>query len=49
MGLQDGPLPVISGVITPVSRAITPQLPIHFRSFIGVIAPVVTGVRNHVV
>ena len=35
--------------ITPVSRAITAQLPIHFGSFIGVIDPVVTGVRNHLV
>ena len=35
--LQGGPLPVISGLISPLSRVFSPQLPIYFRPFIRVI------------
>ena len=27
--VQGGPLPIITGVITPISRVISPQLPIY--------------------
>ncbi len=33
--LQGGPLPVISGVMAPISRVNSPQLPSYFRPFIG--------------
>jgi len=33
--LYKGPLPVISGAITPISRAFAPHLPIYIRPFIG--------------
>ena len=33
--LYKEPLPVISGAITPISRAFAPHLPIFFRPFIG--------------
>ena len=42
-GVQGGPLPVVIGVITPISRAITPGTPIYFRPFIEVITPVITS------
>ena len=40
-GQKDGysrwaPKPVISRITTPISRVISPQLPIDFRPFIGV-------------
>ena len=34
ISLEGGPLPVISGVIVPISRVISPQLPMYFRPFI---------------
>ena len=34
-----GPLPVITGVITPISRVKSPGLPIYVRPFIGLITP----------
>ena len=33
--LKGGPLPVENGVLTPISRVCSPQLPIYFRTFIG--------------
>ena len=36
--LQGGPLSVINGVITTISRVISPQLPIYFRPFIEVMS-----------
>ena len=44
-----GPLPVINGVITPISRVITPGKPIYFRPFIGVITLFITGSGAHLV
>ena len=40
---QSHKLPVITGVITPISRVKSPQLPIYFRPFIVVISPFVNG------
>ena len=36
---QDGPLPVINEVITPITIGLYDQLAIYFRPFIGVISP----------
>ena len=36
-------LPVMNGVISPISRVISPQLPIYFRPFIRVITTFITG------
>ena len=45
-----GPLLVINGVITPISRVKSPQLPIYFRPFIGLkITPFITGRGAHLV
>ena len=47
--VQGGPLPVISGFITPLIGVITPQLPIYFRPFIGVLSPFKSGSGAHLV
>ena len=48
MKLQGGPRLGINRVITPISRVKSPQLPMYFWPFIGVITPFVTG-RAHLV
>ena len=47
MSYKVGPLPVITVVITPISRVFSPQLPIYFPPFIGVISPFITGSGAH--
>ena len=47
MSYEVGPLPVITVVITPISRVFSPQLPVYFRPFIGVISPFINGSGAH--
>ena len=49
MSYKVGPLPVITVVITPISRVFSPQVPIYFRPFIGVISPFINGSGAHLV
>ena len=49
MSYEVGPLPVITVVITPISRVFSPQLPTYFRPFIGVRSPFINGSGAHLV
>ena len=49
MSYKVGPLPVITVVITPISRVFSPRVPIYFRPFIGVISPFINGSGAHLV